>query len=578
MRFNPPPNWPAPPHGWTPPEGWKPDPTWGPEPAGWIFWLPDGPQPSNARNQPSAQAPAPDAAAQPPTSAMFGNASPSAATPPTAPLATHATGPAHAAPTTDKKIGLFGVRKTAEHLTAEVERLTNHTVELHAQLALQNQRLAELGLLGDIELERRRDQLRRELADLDAAVERKKAEAVQALAEFEAEQTRRRGAAGSERAALERQLTAIRNMIAQTEDIAILQEIGIYQYRHPLTDAAAYQAELARLTDQIRTTARRDGGAITATTQWSVNDSQAKGRAMVRDFSKLMLRAYNAEADNLVRGLKPYKLTTAIDRLGKTVTTIERLGKTMSISVTPAYHQLRIKELELTADYLEKLAEDKERAREEAARLRDERKAQAEIERERAKLEKEREHYLNALTQLQHSGDIEAIGRLQDQLAEIERGIADVDYRAANIRAGYVYVISNLGSFGESIVKIGMTRRLEPRDRIRELSDASVPFNFDTHALFFSNDAVGIEASMHRTFADRAVNRVNQRREFFHVSPAEARDALLKLTGDLLEFTETPEAIEYRRSLTYQRTTEPTPGSSDLVDATRLHPASPSAH
>jgi hypothetical protein len=138
---------------------------------------------------------------------------------------------------------------------------------------------------------------------------------------------------------------------------------------------------------------------------------------------------------------------------------------------------------------------------------------------------------------------------MRAELGEIDRAIEDVDYRAANIRAGYVYVISNLGAFGERMVKVGMTRRLEPMDRIRELSDASVPFNFDVHAIHFSNDAVGVEAEMHRRLADKRVNRVNLRREFFYATPAEVRDLLADVAGDLLEYTDDAEAFEYHQSV-----------------------------
>lgn len=124
-----------------------------------------------------------------------------------------------------------------------------------------------------------------------------------------------------------------------------------------------------------------------------------------------------------------------------------------------------------------------------------------------------------------------------------------VDYREANIRAGYVYLISNIGSFGEKMVKVGMTRRLDPMDRIRELSDASVPFNFDVHALFFSKNAVGIETEMHERLADVRVNIVNRRREFFRATPMEVKAHLSELAGELLEFQEMPEAIEYRQCL-----------------------------
>jgi seryl-tRNA synthetase len=206
--------------------------------------------------------------------------------------------------------------------------------------------------------------------------------------------------------------------------------------------------------------------------------------------------------------------------------------------------------MELTADYINKLAEEKEREKEEKARLREEKKAQQELEREKERLNKERQHYLNALEQLEASGDEAGAAKLREQLLDVDRAIEDVDYRAANVRAGYVYVISNIGAFGERMVKIGMTRRLDPRDRVRELSDASVPFNFDVHALFFAEDAVGIESAMHQHFAPRRVNRVNLRREFFHATPIEVREKLLELTGNLLEFTESPEAVEYHQSRT----------------------------
>ena len=150
----------------------------------------------------------------------------------------------------------------------------------------------------------------------------------------------------------------------------------------------------------------------------------------------------------------------------------------MEMRVNPDYHALRFEELELTADYLMKVKEEKEAAREERALLREQRRAEKELEAERERLNKERTHYANALETLRANNDEEATSEMEQRLADIDKAITDNDYRAANIRAGYVYVISNPGSFGKRIVKIGMTRRLEPMDRVRELGDASVPFPF----------------------------------------------------------------------------------------------------
>lgn len=162
---------------------------------------------------------------------------------------------------------------------------------------------------------------------------------------------------------------------------------------------------------------------------------------------------------------------------------------------------------------------------------------------------------MNSLDVLRAKGDDEAAARHEAELEKIGRAIEDVDYRAANIRAGYVYVISNVGSFGEGVVKIGLTRRLDPEVRVRELGDASVPFRFDTHALLFSKDAVGIEASLHQRLAERRVNRVNTRREFFYATPEEVKAHLLEVAGELLSFEDTPEALEYRQSQNLARET-----------------------
>jgi hypothetical protein len=214
-----------------------------------------------------------------------------------------------------------------------------------------------------------------------------------------------------------------------------------------------------------------------------------------------------------------------------------------------AYDQaLRIEELELTADFLMKLQEEREAAREDRERLREERKVEIELAAERERLEKERAHYVTTLDALKSSGDDATVKEVADRLAEIDAAIEQNDYRAANIRAGYVYVISNEGAFGPSVVKIGLTRRLVPMDRVRELDDASVPFPFDVHALQFAGDAVTLESELHQAFADRRVNFVNERREFFFATPQEVRDVLAQKAGNLLEYTEHPEATQYLQS------------------------------
>lgn len=196
----------------------------------------------------------------------------------------------------------------------------------------------------------------------------------------------------SKHKALIGEVESARKAIVTTEDVAMLQEAGVYSYIHPLSDVVAYQSRLENIHEQIKAMVKKDGGAVSATSAWTVNGSEAQGRAMVRDISKLMLRAFNAEADNLVRSLKPYKLPAAVDRLEKVAETIAKLGTSMSIRIAPEFKLLRVKELQLTADYLQKVSEEKEQERAERVRLKEERKAQQELEREKERLEKERQH------------------------------------------------------------------------------------------------------------------------------------------------------------------------------------------
>lgn len=231
----------------------------------------------------------------------------------------------------------------------------------------------------------------------------------------------------------------------------------------------------------------------------------------------------------------------------------------MEISITPSYYRLKIEELYLAFEYQRKKQEEKEAQKEARAMMREEAKLSREIEVEKKKLEKEQKHYQNALTKIneqlknalesERASIEEKKAEIEEQLKKIDEDFKNVDYRAANQRAGYVYVISNIGAFGENVYKIGMTRRLDPMDRIDELGDASVPFNFDVHAMIFTEDAPGLETALHNAFADRKMNFVNQRREFFNVSLNEIKEVVKKNYDKTVEFVDIPPAEQYRESL-----------------------------
>jgi len=409
-----------------------------------------------------------------------------------------------------------GLRQEHSGLSAAAGPLRAEVAALTAQRAQLAPLQAELG-----QLQQRRDALAAEVPQVEKLV--------------------------AEIPGLRAEQAQLSQQLVETREIAILQEAGIYQYRHPLDDAVAYKARLAGVQAKIKD-AVKAGTAVKGSTTWTVNSSAAAGRKMVREFSKLMLRAYNNEADNAVRSMKPYTLDSSIARLAKARETITRLGGTMDIQVTDSYHKLRVEELELTADYLAKVAEQKEREREERALLREEQIARREYEREQERLRKELAHYQSAITALRGRGDETGAAQAEAKQTEIQDALDGINRRAANIRAGHVYVISNVGAFGEDVVKIGMTRRLDPMDRVRELGDASVPFRYDVHAMVFSDDAVGLETHLHHQLADRRLNLVNARREFFRAKPAEVRDILTRLDASIVEWIDEPEALEWRQS------------------------------
>jgi Domain of unknown function (DUF4041)/T5orf172 domain len=332
------------------------------------------------------------------------------------------------------------------------------------------------------------------------------------------------------------------------DDERVLQDAGIYRYHHPLENALAYRERLDDIAARIAETIKM-GAAIEKSNMFTFDGSLAKGRTMTNDLAKLMLRAYNAEAENVVRSLRAGNTVTAIKRLDAARTAIVKLGKMMEMHIAEQFHALRIQEIELTADCLMKKEEERESARAERERLREERKVELELAVTRERLEKERSHILTVIEKVRAGGSSDP--ELDRKLADVDSAIAQNDYRAANIRAGYVYVISNRGAFGDHVVKIGLTRRLEPLDRIYELGDASVPFRFDVHAIFFSEDAVSLEKELHEHFSTRRVNWANDRKEFFFASPADVRDVLLKKLGNLLEFAEHAESTEYLQSVRY---------------------------
>lgn len=233
--------------------------------------------------------------------------------------------------------------------------------------------------------------------------------------------------------------------------------------------------------------------AASGSSTMEYNNSLRQGRKMVADMVKLLLRSFNAEAENAVKTVKAANLATATKRLTKSAAAVERLGKSMDIAVNTRYLRLRERDLQLTHKHMEALKAAKEEEREIRRREQEEAKAQREVLAGEAKQEKEVERYRNVVASLRASGDEAEAQKISLVLNEAEEKLEDVERTMANTRAGYVYVASNRGAFGDRVVKIGMTRRLNPDERLKVLSDASVPFNVDKDTMIFAEDAGGGE-------------------------------------------------------------------------------------
>ena len=354
------------------------------------------------------------------------------------------------------------------------------------------------------------------------------------------------------------ELQQAKDQLIETNEEVLMQSFGLYTPRYSFMNADEYKAHLleirAKQKDMIKAKT-----AVSGNMNWTVDGNASKGKKMVSDMQKLLLRAFNSECDDVIEHVKYSNIDASEKRITTSRDAISKLGTIMGVSIQPKYYQLKMEELHLAFEYAQKKQQEKEEQKEARARMREEAKLAKEIEEERKKLEKEQQHYQNALqrinAQLEVASDAdraaieEKKAELMAQLDKIDKEFADVDYREANQRAGYVYVISNIGAFGENVYKIGMTRRLDPQDRVDELGDASVPFNFDVHAMIFSNDAPKLEAALHNAFADRKLNFVNQRREFFNVSLDEIKQVIKDNYDKSVEFVELAPAEQYRESL-----------------------------
>ncbi|PCC98992.1 DUF4041 domain-containing protein [Halopseudomonas pelagia] len=365
--------------------------------------------------------------------------------------------------------------------------------------------------------------------------------------------------AEQDKASLEQRSSDLQAQILVWEETLLLESFALYEPKFKLNASTEYKSRLDKVRERQKAMIK-NGEASTGNMAWSVNGSNAQGRKLVNDMIKLVIRSFNNEADYCVDNVKFNNIELGEKRILKSFEACNRLGKVMSVELSRQYLKLKLDELHLAHEFQLKKQEEKEEAKRAREELREQQKLEQEIRAAREKIAKERKHFDTALrdllARLERVQTEEERVALTSKLAEIEAGRAElegeeklIDYREQNAKAGYVYVISNVGAFGKDVYKIGMTRRLEPMDRISELGDASVPFWFDVHAMVFSDNAPTLEAKLHERFAAGRLNKVNGRKEFFRADIAEIESVIRENYDAVVEVTHEAPAEQYRESL-----------------------------
>jgi hypothetical protein len=346
---------------------------------------------------------------------------------------------------------------------------------------------------------------------------------------------------------------------------------GLYKPHFTFQTTDEYKAKIELLRNQQRDVIRK-GDAAQCPTAWTVNNSKVEGNRMIRLHSKLMLRAFNGECEAAIANVSWSNASKMEERIRTAFSAINKLGAVEHITMTDLYLMLRVEELRFVQEFEQKRYEIREEQRRVREQIREEERAQKEIDDALAESSSDEEKYSAAIQKARDEATeamgakleklTEQINRFEAKLDEARRKKERAIARAQVTKSGFVYIISNIGSFGEHVFKIGMTRRMEPMDRIYELSGASVPFPYDLHAMLYSDNAPGLEHELHSLFKDRRLNRVNARREFFHEVALDEIQAFVTLKGLSAQFLPLPEAREYRQTLALRQALQKTASST----------------
>lgn len=349
----------------------------------------------------------------------------------------------------------------------------------------------------------------------------------------------------------------INEINALEENLDII-NYGFYNLEYKYPNSSIYKEKLIKIREKQKEMIKNKEAAI-CSKEWTIEGSKVKGKKMMNNYLKIILRAFNGEADAAISSVEIKNYFTLEKRIYKSREVLNKLAEDNHCEITEDYFKLKIQEFKLKYEYNNKLEDEKEEQRLIKEQMREEERAKKEYDKAIEEAESKELKYQKALDEAKKEYDIkseeekakfaEKIKQLEIELETIKNIKERAISQAQLTKSGYVYIISNIGSFGENIYKIGMTRRLEPEDRVRELSGASVPFPFDIHAMIYTENAPALENLLHKNFNNKRVNLINQRREFFNVSLDEIEEFIFKNYGEF-KLTKLAQAEQYRQSLT----------------------------
>lgn len=434
-------------------------------------------------------------------------------------------------------MGFIDYFKGPQH-KAEAAKLLDELRALKAKHHLLETKAKEIGLLDLLSVQKM-------VHDETSQLETVKSQVAASLSELESARTN---------------LQVVQKQILVAEDSVELETFSLYQPKYQFTNSSEYKVRLDTIRELQKQTARGLSASVDAWDNQAVQLTKGEWKRLRKDALKLALRSFNSESEYCVDNVKFNNIEKMEERIRRSFETCNKLLKGIGAWWKDVVLEEKLEELYLAHEYQMKKQEEREAARQARDDQREHEKLEREIREARAKIDRERRHYSSALQKLHvrlasavdqtERDDLQSrINELSSQNNQLDDEVKLLDYRERNARAGYVYVISNIGAFGEGIYKIGMTRRLEPMERIDELGDASVPFRFDVHALVFSDDAPALGAKLHAHFAAGRLNKVNGRKEFFRADLNDI-EAVIRANYDaVVEVVHTAPAEQYRESL-----------------------------